>query len=245
MKHRWLLLDFDNTLMATEQFAIPSLIARFNLLYAHQLNHTLTEEEFTRHFHGQARKTLCENLSRYFNFPIEYRQLYEQREWHMMQHLQSLPHGVPMADGLIETLQTLVTQSFRFALVSNNPVQRAFAAMRYAHNGQGHTLAQLFETHFFEAGDSQKPLPDVYLHALTQLQAPLELCYAVEDSITGATAAINAGLPTFGFTGFARDPLLQHKQLLDAGCIQTFHHWSELCTLIREHDHAVSTTSSV
>ena len=56
----WLFLDFDNTLMGTEQYALPSLIERFNRLYQHELDHLLTLQEFKAHFHGQSRETLCQ-----------------------------------------------------------------------------------------------------------------------------------------------------------------------------------------
>jgi len=56
---KWLFLDFDNTLMATEQYAVPSLIARFNDIYAKEIGRELTLEEFKQNFHGQARENLC------------------------------------------------------------------------------------------------------------------------------------------------------------------------------------------
>lgn len=232
MKKKWLFLDFDNTLMATEQFAVPSLIAQFNALYENQIEHPLTYDEFKRHFHGQARESLCENLSRHFQIDVKFSQLYDQREWRIMQHLQSLPEGVPMAEHLIETLNHLESQAMSFALVSNNPIQRALAAMRYANNQKGNELARLFGTHFFEAGEVQKPKPDVYLRALQQVSASPGSSYAVEDSLTGATAAIKAGLTTFGFTGFADDPNEMKNKLLEVGCEATFHSWREFPGLL-------------
>lgn len=232
MKKKWLFLDFDNTLMATEQFAVPSLIAQFNALYENQIEHPLTYDEFKRHFHGQARESLCENLSRHFQIDVKFSQLYDQREWRIMQHLQSLPEGVPMAEHLIETLNHLESQAMSFALVSNNPIQRALAAMRYANNQKGNELARFFGTHFFEAGEVQKPKPDVYLRALQQVSASPGSSYAVEDSLTGATAAIKAGLTTFGFTGFADDPNEMKNKLLEVGCEATFHSWREFPGLL-------------
>ena len=46
----WLLLDFDNCQMATEHLAVPSLIERFNKLYADKIDHLLTFQEFKEHF---------------------------------------------------------------------------------------------------------------------------------------------------------------------------------------------------
>lgn len=226
MQTTWLFIDFDNTLMATEQYALPSLIDRFNALYAAQIGRNLTLSEFKQHFHGQTREALCDNLSEYFKIPIDYPALYEAREWCMMQHLQALPTGVEMAPGLIETLSEFASKNVNLALVSNNPIQRALTAMRFAANQQGEKLARLFGTHYFEAGETPKPLPDVYLHAISQTQAIVKNSFAVEDSVTGATAAIKAGLKTFGFVGFADNPLEAAQVLLNQGCIATFEQWS-------------------
>ncbi len=104
--------------------------------------------------------------------------------------------GVEMADQLVETLEALQKVGFRFAFVSNNPIERGLAAMRYATNGKGDRLARFFGTAFFEAGDIQKPKPDVYLRAMEQLDVSPQMCIAVEDSATGASAAVSAGTDT-------------------------------------------------
>jgi beta-phosphoglucomutase-like phosphatase (HAD superfamily) len=223
----WLFLDFDNTLMATEQYAVPSLIARFNDLYRDQAGRDLTYEEFKQHFHGQARENLCTNLSKHFNITVDYPTLYESREWRMMQHLQKVQGGIPMAANLIEALTVLQKKGFKFAFVSNNPIQRGLTAMRFADNGKGHTLANFFGANFFEAGDIQKPKPDVYLRAMEQLGATPTNSFAVEDSMTGATSAIDAGITTFAFTGYADKPDELAKKLLEKGCVAAFNDWQE------------------
>ena len=227
---RWLLLDFDNCQMTTEHLAVPSLIERFNDLYGDKIDHLLTLQEFKEHFHGQARESLCNNLSDHFGIPIDYPTLYEAREWRMMQHLKKT--GVEMAAHLINTLSILELQGYKFALVSNNPIQRALTAMRFATNGQGEQLARFFGTAFFEAGDIQKPKPDVYLRAMEQLDVSPQMCIAVEDSATGASAAVSAGIQTFGFTGLADDPQITVTKLKEKGVKTFFHDWTELPVLL-------------
>lgn len=226
----WLLLDFDNCQMATEHLAVPSLIKRFNELYENQIDHALTFDEFKHYFHGQARETLCANLSKHFSINVEYPTLYDAREWRIMQMLQET--GVEMAPHLLETLELLQKKGYNFAFVSNNPIQRALASMRYATNGQGNRLARLFGTAFFEAGDVQKPSPDVYLRAMAQLGISPQHCVAVEDSPTGVSAAVEAGLTTFGFLGFADDPHETAQKLIKKGATACFQSWSDLPSLL-------------
>jgi len=224
----WLFLDFDNTLMATEQYAVPSLIARFNALYAKQIGKELTLPEFKQYFHGQAREVLCHNLSQHFAIEVDYSTLYDSRESRIMQHLKSIPEGIAMAPHLIETLTQLRKRGALLSLVSNNPIQRALCAMRYATNQQGDDLAGLFGTRYFEAGEVQKPKPDVYLRAIEQVGASPEKSFAVEDSITGAKAALAAGLVTFAFTGFADNKVEAAQKLIEVGCQEAFTDWREL-----------------
>jgi beta-phosphoglucomutase-like phosphatase (HAD superfamily) len=226
---KFLFLDFDNTMMATEQYAVPSLIARFNELYAAQLATPLTLEVFKQHFHGQARENLCANLESHFSINVSFADLYRDREWRMMQHLQDIGKsgGVPMAPHLVDVLAAVSANGVVLSFVSNNPVQRALAAMRYADNGQGDALAKLFGTRFFEAGDVQKPKPDVYIRAMQQVGASPETSAAVEDSVTGVTAAVSAGMTVYGFTGFADAPETAGDQLTAAGAKAVFADWQK------------------
>ena len=228
-----LLIDFDNTMMATEQFALPSLIDRFNALYGDSLATPLTLAVFKQHFHGQSRDVLCDNLSKHFNIKVDFATLYADREWIMMQHLQAVPGGIPMAPHLVETLTALRdSRGIAAALVSNNPVQRALCAMRYAANRQGEALAALLGTRLFEAGERQKPLPDPYLRAMAQLGVAAADCIVIEDSVTGTRAGVAAGVTTYGFTGFADDKDTLGRSLRDAGCRAVFDDWKDLPTLL-------------
>lgn len=237
MQSCWLFLDFDNTMMATEQYAVPSLIARFNALYAKTAGRELTLYEFKQHFHGQARETLCQHLSEHFGISVDYPLLYDAREARMMEYLQSLPQGIPMAPNLIETLTSLSEDGMVLSFVSNNPIQRALCAMRFASNQQGDALARLFGTRYFEAGTEQKPAPEVYLRAMKQVGAEPAKSFAVEDSVTGAKSAIAAGLTTFAYTGFAENAAELSEKLLVLGCKEAFDDWRQL-PLLLNHTHS-------
>lgn len=226
----WLFIDFDNTMMGTEYLAIPTLVERFNQLYGSQIAHLLTTEEFKEHFGGQARQSLCQNLSNHFAIDVIYEDLYDSREWRMMQALKN--ESVEMAPKIIETLSVIKAHGIKLAFVSNNPIMRAFAAMRSASNGQGDALAALFGTAYFEAGDIQKPRPDVYLRAIEQVGASASASYAVEDSVSGVKAAVAAGLRTFGYTGFATDAASDQDKLIKAGAQACFSDWNQLLTMI-------------
>jgi len=219
--------DFDNCMMETEKHALPSLIARFNNLYGKQLEEPLTLDVFKTHFKGMARESLCAKMSEHFGITVDCATLYDKREPRMMQHMKQIDGGIVMAPGLLESMYGLKDRAVQFAFVSNNPIQRGLAAMRCADNGRGTELAHMFGANFFEAGDVQKPKPDVYLMAMEQLDTDTADCFAVEDSLTGAAAAIDAGIVTFGYTGFCSNPEQDGKKLVEKGCLFHFDNWAD------------------
>lgn len=223
---KWIFFDFDNTLMATEQHSLPSLIARFNELYSAQISAPLTLDLFHDKFAGMVRDSLCEKLSQHFDIVVDTQQLYLHREIQMMKYLKSIPNGIDVAPNIMQTLSYLKENDFGMAVVSNNSVQRILTAMRCASNKRGEEMAGFFGTKFFEAGETPKPLPDVYLRAMEQVGADPAHSFAVEDSVTGATAAIRAGITTFGYTGLVHEPDTVAAKLQDAGCCAVFHDWN-------------------
>lgn len=231
---KWLLIDFDNTMMATEEHTLPSLVVRFNELYSDKIDSPLTMDIFNRHFKGQARQSLCAALSHHYGIAVDYELFFANREWFIMQHIQKVPDGIRMADGIIEVLTALQKENIFCAFVSNNPIQRGLTSMRFASNGRGEELAKLFGTSFFESGDAQKPKPDVYLRAMAQLDTTPSQCIAIEDSASGAASALTAGIRTLAFTGFADDRTEAAKKLTAQGCIAAFDDWNNFPKLLRD-----------
>lgn len=88
--------------------------------------------------------------------------------------------------------------------------------------------------HVFSAATSlpkptSKPDPAIYIHSMEVLGKKPEECVAVEDSKSGATAAVRANIKTIGYTG-AYEPEKQEqmkKVLQDSGCVVIINEWTE------------------
>ena len=115
---------------------------------------------------------------------------------------------VKLIEGVDELLSSITLKN---SVVSNSAILRVEHALR--HTGIDHHFSKtIFSA---ELVNRPKPAPDVYLLAIKSLGcAPSEII-VVEDSITGATAAIAAGLKVIGFTG-ASHILPAHEQKLRA-----------------------------
>jgi HAD superfamily hydrolase (TIGR01509 family) len=97
--------------------------------------------------------------------------------------------GLPWCEGARELLEALAAEGTPMALVTNT--QRALTERALNSIGK----------HYFSAsvcGDEVpqgKPAPDVYRRAAALLDLEPSACLAIEDSVTGTTAAESAGCP--------------------------------------------------
>ncbi len=79
-------------------------------------------------------------------------------------------------------------------------------------------LASFFNGNVFSASmvARGKPAPDLFLHAAREMQVAPADCIVVEDSPAGITAALDAGMGVFGFTGGSHAQSASHRQRLEA-----------------------------
>ncbi|GGJ82499.1 HAD family hydrolase [Pseudomonas matsuisoli] len=77
-----------------------------------------------------------------------------------------------------------------------------------------------------------KPAPDVYLAAAKAANVDPARCIVVEDSSTGVTAALTAGMRVLGFLGASHIPAEHGETLLQLGVERVFDDMSELPGLI-------------
>lgn len=92
-------------------------------------------------------------------------------------------------------------------------------------------LARYFEGRVFTSSlvARPKPAPDLFLHAASALGASPERCVVIEDSPSGARAAISAGMRVLGY---AAD---EDAARLEAEGAHVFHDMRELLELLEPH----------
>lgn len=80
-------------------------------------------------------------------------------------------------------------------------------------------LTSFFRNNVFSAHHVKrpKPHPDLFLHAASALNFKIDQCIVVEDSVSGITAAKNAGMKVIGFMGGSHFNNKLRDQIIRAG----------------------------
>lgn len=177
------LFDMDGTLVDSEKLWDISLAA----LYA-ELGGTLTPEVRSSMVGGSAEDTI-RTVYTDLGLTMDPVAMADSARWLHEYTAELFAGGLPWCDGAQELLEALAAEGTPMALVTNT--QRALTESALNSIGR----------HYFSAtvcGDevsSGKPAPDPYQRAAALLDLPPSVCLAIEDSVTGTTAAEGAGCP--------------------------------------------------
>jgi len=106
-----------------------------------------------------------------------------------------LEHEVEAVPGVRAVLDILIAADIKIAVGSNGPRAKMDITLRRT------DMMERLCPHIYSARDLDhpKPAPDVYLHAAAQLGVSPDACVVVEDSASGAKAAVAAGMRCIGF----------------------------------------------
>lgn len=116
------------------------------------------------------------------------------------------------------------------AVVSNSRRQRVAGSLE--RTGLKRVLGDDIQVFCAEQVASPKPDPAIYLLAARTLGVAPEDCLVVEDSISGATAALAAGMTVIGFTGASHVPSDQPARLQTLGVWRVMSDMRELPELV-------------
>lgn len=105
-------------------------------------------------------------------------------------------------DGVIE----LIRRVHRAGLMSCVASQGSRRKMDVTLKAAG--LIDMLGGHIFSAANigRPKPAPDIFLHAAMRMSTPASQCLVIEDSVTGVTAALAAGMDVIGYDPHGAGP---------------------------------------
>jgi len=210
------IFDCDGVLIDSENISMAVDMA---LLAQHGID--LTETEMYRRFVGPTFEDMVAELEREHGKTLP-PDLSARKDGMMRELYRRDLKPVP---GVLPMLQNLALPK---SIGTNGPRDRALEALRLT------GLAPFFGDRLttYEDVKNPKPAPDVYQLAARRAGFNPAHCLVVEDSVTGATAALAAGCRVIGFTGVAHDPLVKARELKALGVSHVIHDMGELLAAI-------------
>ncbi|KAF2405637.1 phosphoglycolate phosphatase [Trichodelitschia bisporula] len=197
-----IMFDCDNTLVLSEQLAFEACTELANeLLEKHNVDKRYTVKELLTTFVGQNFRGMMKGLQEKHNFtmPQDEMEAYVDRELGAV--ISKLSKSCEPCPGVIEVIERLAKEGRKMSVVSTSAKPRVVAAIEHVN------LTRFFpDEHVYSAATSlnppsSKPDPAIYLHAAREEGAEPSECVTVEDSVSGATAAMRAGIPCIGYVG--------------------------------------------
>lgn len=209
-----IIFDCDGVLVDSEPLSMRAdvaLLRRFGVV--------LTEDEAHQRFVGKTFQAMLDMVTAEFGtaFPPG---LHAEKNRLVEDLFRSDLKIVP---GVAATLAGLRERGIGASIASNSP--RARVALAVALTGIADQFSAITAVEDVARG---KPAPDVFLTALERAGCAAGHCLVVEDSTTGVTAAVAAGLRTVGFVGTHPDVLAQAEALRGAGAVAVIRHMEDL-----------------
>ncbi|TGO31391.1 hypothetical protein BHYA_1113g00010 [Botrytis hyacinthi] len=225
-----LLFDCDNTLVLSESLAFEACADLANeILEARGISDRYTGPQLLSEFVGQNFRGMIGSLKSKYNYAMTDAELegYVSKEEDKV--IAKLQAALQPCEGVDEELVRLEKDGgYLMAVVSSSALRRLKASVEKVDQ------AKYFGDRIYSAATSlekptSKPDPAVYLHAMEKLGVKPTECVAIEDSRSGATAAVRAGIYTVGYVGSYEEGERKEMEevLRKAGCKVLMSDWRE------------------
>lgn len=235
MTKKYRLFDCDDTLFLSESLAFAACCGVVNKVLADKdvresdgSLKAFTPAGLKKRFVGHSFREMILALSREFPpFTIDDAELDKLVADELAAVTAKLRAEVEKTDGVDAVLARVQSRGEVPVVVSSSAISRVLACLE---RGQ---LEAVFGERVFSAASltppSSKPDPAVYLEALRVLGVTAEECIAYEDSVSGVTAAVRAGIEVIGYVGAlpADQQVVRAQALIKAGAVKVIYSWSE------------------
>jgi len=201
-KVKYVLLDCDNTLCQSERLAFEACADLTNeVMKKYNIDARYDTDSLLEDFVGNNFRNMLIGLQKKHNFkmPEEDQDDFVQRE--LGQVTKKLSEKCTECPGVTEQLEWIKSQGYPMSVVSTSAKPRVIASLEKTN------LMRFFKPeHVYSAATSldppsSKPDPAIYFHACKELGVKPEECVTVEDSKSGATAAMRANIPLVAYVG--------------------------------------------
>jgi HAD superfamily hydrolase (TIGR01509 family) len=211
------IFDFDGVLIDSEQI---SMVIDRGLLA--ECGVDLSEAEMHQRFVGKTFERMVHEVEQEFGLKLP-EDLEARKDVLMLDLYRRELQPVPGVVAMLEQLH------LPRSIGTNGPRARALEALKIT--GLDRFFGERLTT--FEDVANGKPAPDVYLLAASRAGFAPTDCLVIEDSKTGATAALAAGCKVVGFTGVSHHPEQSAEELRAVGVKIIINDHADIISMLR------------
>jgi HAD superfamily hydrolase (TIGR01509 family) len=209
-----MIFDCDGVLIDSE-----ILSAEVDCEFLREIGYEITPEELAHRFAGFTTEAIFERAGEELGQEVP-KELIRRAEAETDRRLAEKVDPIP---GVTEMLDRLDGPR---CICSNSRLERLRVSLTKA------GLWDRFRPYVYsarEVGEGRgKPAPDVFLHAARAFDVTPADCIVVEDSVTGVTGAVTAGMRVIGFTGASHIRPGHGETLMDAGALTVVRRLTEV-----------------
>ncbi|KAF1993511.1 HAD-like protein [Amniculicola lignicola CBS 123094] len=234
-KVSYILLDCDNTLVQSEHLAFEACADLTNeVMEKHSIDARYTGASLLDDFVGHNFRSMLRGLQAKHNFTMAPEEMEDFVERELGAVTKKLSEKAVECPGVTKELEKLKEQGYPMSVVSTSAKSRVVASIEKA------GIAHFFPPeHVYSAATSltppsSKPDPAIYHFACKELGITEASCVTVEDSKSGATAAMRAGIPCIAYVGIygieeGKEKMEQMAKLLteETKCAAVMYDWAE------------------
>jgi beta-phosphoglucomutase-like phosphatase (HAD superfamily) len=234
-KVKYIMLDCDNTLVQSERFAFEACADLTNeVMKKYNIDATYSADSLLEDFVGHNFRGMLKGLQQKHNFTMSDADMDDYVQQELGAVTRKLSEKAVECPGVTKELQKLKDAGYPMSVVSTSAKSRVVASIEKA------GIAHFFPPeHVYSAATSlnppsSKPDPAIYHFAAKELGVKESEAVTVEDSKSGATAAMRAGIPCIGYVGIygieeGKEKMEQMAKLLteETKCVAIMYDWSE------------------
>ncbi|KAI9839096.1 MAG: hypothetical protein M1837_002235 [Sclerophora amabilis] len=227
-----LLFDCDNTLVLSEELAFEACAELANQVLERQnIPDRYTGKQLLSDFVGQNFRGMMVSLQSKFGFTISSEELEGYVKQEENQVIATLERKAEPCVGVTPVLEKLyASKKYGLAVVSSSALRRVQASINKVDQAKYFPPDHIFSAATSLPIPTTKPDPAIYHHTLNVIGKQAQECVAIEDSKSGATSAVRAGIPVIGYVGSYDGEEKQAemaKTLNELGVQEIMTHWSE------------------
>jgi len=243
-KVKYVLLDCDNTLCQSEHLAFEACADLTNeLMEEKKIDTRYTAKSLLEDFVGYNFRGMVKGLKEKHGFELSDDELERYVSQELARVTKKLSEKATECPNVTKQLEWIKSQGYPMSVVSTSAKSRVVASLEKCN------LDRFFKPeHVYSAATSldppsSKPDPKIYNYACEQLGVKNADAITVEDSKSGATAAMRAGIPCIAYVGIygiedGKEKMEQMAKVLteQTKCFAVMRDWDEFPEILKKYE---------